>query len=111
MARSDEVGLIESNSVVSGGEPGVADDVVDGGLVCRRGGAQLAGRPSGLGEFGECGREHSVVYAGEDHCGVLAGAGDAVAVGAGDALDEMVAAEPAEVVGDLRSEEHTSELP
>jgi len=39
--------------------------------------------------------------AGEDHRGVQAGAGDAVAVGAGDPLNQVVAAEPAQVVGDL----------
>jgi hypothetical protein len=41
------------------------------------------------------------VYAGGDHRGVQAGAGDAVAVGPGDAFDELVAAETAQVVGDL----------
>ena len=41
------------------------------------------------------------MYAGENHRGVLAGAGDAVAVGAGDALDELVAAEPPQVVSHL----------
>src|SRR5450755_1848452 len=44
---------------------------------------------------------YAVADAGQDHRGVQAGAGDAVAVGAGDPLDELVAAEAAQVVGDL----------
>jgi hypothetical protein len=41
------------------------------------------------------------VQAGQDHGDVQAGAGETVAVGAGDPLDEVMAAEPAQVVGDL----------
>jgi hypothetical protein len=85
----------------SGGESGVVDDVVDGFLVGGGCGAQPAGRAGGLGELRQAGREHAVVDAGQDDRGVQAGAGDAITVGAGDALDELVAAEPAQVVGDL----------
>ena len=41
------------------------------------------------------------MQAGEEHGGVQACAGDAVAVGPGDAFDQVVAAEPAQVVSDL----------
>ena len=54
-ARSDEVGLIESGlqrRCRLCGESGVADEVVDGGLVGGRGVAELAGRCGG-GEVGE----------------------------------------------------------
>ena len=41
------------------------------------------------------------MQAGEKHGGVQAGVCDAVAVGAGDAFDELMGAEPAQVVGHL----------
>jgi hypothetical protein len=62
--------------------------------------AELA-RWCGGGELGEPGGQDAVVHAGEEHGGMQAGAGDAVAVGARDAFDELVAAEPAQVVGHL----------
>ncbi len=75
----------------SGGESGVADDVVDGGLVCGGGGAELAGWCGG-GELGEPGGQDAVVQAGEEHGGLESGVGDAVAAGFRCPVDEMVAA-------------------
>ena len=82
------------------GESGVADDVVDGGLVGGGCAAERGGR-AGVGELSESGGQYAVVYAGEEHRGVQASGGDLVAVGGRDALDEVVAAEPAQVVGHL----------
>jgi hypothetical protein len=62
--------------------------------------AKFAGR-RGRGEAGEVGGQDAVVQAGEEHSGVQAGVGDAVAVGSGHALDEAMGAESAQVVGYL----------
>ena len=65
-------------------------------LVVAGGGPQSAGCGwAGVGEVGQAGVEQSVVEVGEQHGVVQAGVGDLVAVGAGDAGDQAVGAEPA----------------
>ena len=49
--------------------------------------------------MGGAGSDESVVDAGEEHGVVQAGVGDPVAVGVGDAFDQAVQAQSAQVVG------------
>ena len=88
--------------MVSGGEVGLAGEVVVGGLVGAGGGAQPGGRGrAGVGELGQAGAEQVVVGVGEQQRVVQAGVGDLVAAGVRDAGDEAVFAEAAQVVGHL----------
>jgi len=89
-------------SGLSGGETGVAGEVIDGGLVGAGGGAGCGVRwRAGACDLGDAGYEEALVEPGEEQGGADARGGDLVAVGAGDALDEAVNARPSEVVGDL----------
>ena len=74
--------------------------VVDGCLVCA-GGVLDAAAGRGCGELGEAGCQEAVVGAGEEHGAGQAGVGDAVAVAVGDAPDEAVFFEAAQVIGGL----------
>ena len=88
--------------VVSGGEVGLAGEVVAGGLVGAGGCAQLGGRGrAGVGGLGQAGAEQVVVRVGEQQRVVQSGVGDLVAAGVRDAGDEPVFAEAAQVVGHL----------
>jgi hypothetical protein len=53
-----------------------------------------------VGELSQAGLQQSGVDVGEQHGVVHPGVGDAVAVAAGDAGDQAVGAEPAQVVAD-----------
>ena len=55
----------------------------------------------GVGLLGQAGGQQSVVDAGEQHRGVQAVVGDAVAVAVRDAFDQAVGSESAQVVGGL----------
>lgn len=74
--------------------------VVEGCLVGACGVADRAGA-SRCGEFGQAGDQEAVVGAGEEHGLGQSCAGDAVAVGVRDPLDEAVVFEAAQVVGGL----------
>ena len=86
----------------SGSEPGVADEVVEGGVV-GAGGCLQPGRGgrAGVSEFGQAGDQKVTGEPGEEEGLADTGGGDLVAEGAGDAADEAVDAQPPEVVGDL----------
>ena len=71
-------------------------------LVVAGRGAQCGGRGRvGVGELRQAGLEQSGVDVGEQHGVMHPGVGDAVAVAAGDAGDQSVRAQPAQVVGHL----------
>ena len=79
--------------LVSGGEVGVAGEVVEGGLVGAVSDAQPGrGRRVGVGELGESGAQEVVVGVGEQQRVRQSGGGDLVAAGSGDACDEPVRA-------------------
>ena len=67
----------------------------------RRCGAGRVRRGAGVGELGEPGAEQVVVRVGEEQRVLESGVGDLVAAAAGDALDEPVFAEAAQVLGHL----------
>jgi len=86
----------------SGGEPGVAGEFVEGGVVGTVGGPQ-PGRDwrAGVDELGQAGYEQALGEPGEESCLADAGNGDLVAEAVRDPLDETVDAQPPELVGDL----------
>ena len=96
-ARGSPPGLLPV--MVSGGEVGLAGEVVVGGLVGAGGGAEPRGRGrAGVGELGQAWAEQVGVGVGEQQRVVQAGVGDLVAAGVRDAGDEAVFAEAAQVV-------------
>ena len=62
---------------------------------------RAAGRRAGTGDFGECGDDDAPGQAGEEQGGREAVGGDLVVPAVRDALDDLVGAEPAQVVADL----------
>jgi len=73
----------------SGGESGLAGEVVEGGLVGAVGGAKGGRRGrAGVGDLGDAGAQRPVVDAGEELGRADAGVGDLVAEGSGDPLDQ-----------------------
>ena len=84
----------------SGGESSLLGEFVDGGLVCAGGVVQLGfSWWAGVADLGESGAEQVVVGVGEQQRVLQPGVGDGVAAGAGDAFDEPVGAQAAQVVG------------
>jgi hypothetical protein len=88
--------------VWSGGDPGVADEVVEGGVAGAGGCAQSGrGGRAGVGELGQAGNQQAPGEPGEEEGLAEAGGGDLVAEAVRDALDKAVDAEPPQVAGDL----------
>ena len=86
----------------SGGQPGLAGEVVEGGVVGAGGCPQPGGGwRAGVGELGQAGDQQALGEPGEEQGLAEAGWGDLVAEAVRDALDEAVDAEPPQVVGDL----------
>ncbi len=81
----------------SGGEARSSSEVVE--LGCERSEGlpkrRRAGRPRGVGHAAQ---DEAAVDAAQEQCGAEASVGDGVTVAVGDASDEAVQAEPAEVV-------------
>ena len=93
------VGLVGRLRWVSGREVGVAGEVVEGPPVGAVGGPQWGwGWRVGVGDFGEPGAQQVVVGVGEQQGVLEPGVGDLVAAGAGDARDEPVGTQAAQVV-------------
>lgn len=87
---------------MSCGESGLAGELVECALVVACGGAQGAGCGwVGIGELGQAGLKQSGVQVGDQHGVVQPGVADPVAVGLGDACDQAVGTQPAQVVADL----------
>ena len=86
----------------SGGEVGVVGEVGEGSSVGAVGVAQPGRRGRvRVGDLGEAGAQHVVVGVGGQQGVLEAEVGDVVAAGAGQALDEPVGTQPAQVVGHL----------
>src|SRR6266516_388911 len=87
---------------VSGGEASAAGEVIDRGFVGACGGAEpgVRGR-AGAGDLGHAGDEEPLAQPGEEEGLADAAGGDLIPVGARDALDDAVRAEPPQVVSDL----------
>lgn len=84
-----------------GGQAGLPGEVIDGCGVGAAGGCQVAARARGRGEGGQAGAQELVVEPGQEQGAGDSGVGDLVAEGAGNALDEAVHAQAAQVVGHL----------
>lgn len=85
---------------MSCGESGLSGEGIEGLLIgadCR---AELTST-GGVGLSGQCGGEEPVVDAGDEQSGLQSLAGDSVAVGVREALDQTVGAESSKVVNDL----------
>ena len=86
----------------SGGEASLLGEFVEGGLVGAGGVVQLGfSWWARVADLGESGAEQVVVGVGEQQRVLQPGAGDGVAAAAGDAFDEAVGAQAAQVVGHL----------
>ena len=86
----------------SGGESSLLGEFVEGGLVGAGGVVQLGfSWWARVADLGESGAEQVVVGVGEQQRVLQPGVGDGVAAGAGDAFDEAVGAQAAQVVGHL----------